>query len=204
MSPDLLRETYPSIESFFRSSGLNSSNSNGHPPSSTTFHLLKPQLESSKESSKEGPSNSDTPESSPERTEEEFVPEAPEITYQFTGGDEDQHLASLDLAGVQLFLIIFECSVLISQLKGLLLADPVQWMPVAKEIPYLKPGHWLGNNSIDWYLLQHWHKVKGQSPMLYINPYHTTLCSPHKERIADLFKEGLYSYLRVAWCPWNL
>ena len=52
-------------------------------------------------------------------------------------------------------------------------------MPVAEEIPYLKPGCWLGNNSIDRYLLQHWHKVKDQSPMLYINTYHTILCSHH-------------------------
>ena len=85
-----------------------SSDSDGPFLSSTGFRQPKPQPESREGSSKEEPLNSDTLESSPERTDEEFVPNAPEITYQFTGSDEDQDLALLDPAGVQLFLIIIK------------------------------------------------------------------------------------------------
>ena len=45
------------------------------------------------------------------------------------------------------------------------------------EIPYLKPGQWLGNNTIDRYLLQHWLKRQDESPVLYLNTYHIILCS---------------------------
>ena len=50
-------------------------------------------------------------------------------------------------------------------------------MLVIEEIQYLKPRIWLGNNSIDHYLLQHWLQVKDQSPVLYLNMYHIMLCS---------------------------
>ena len=50
-------------------------------------------------------------------------------------------------------------------------------MEAACEIPYLTPGQWLGNNTIDRYLLQHWLKIKNESPVLYLNTYHAILCS---------------------------
>jgi hypothetical protein len=59
------------------------------------------------------------------------------------------------------------------------MAEPAYWIPVIEEIQYLKPKAWLGNNSIDRYLLQHWAQVKDQSPVLYLNTYHIILCASH-------------------------
>jgi hypothetical protein len=50
-------------------------------------------------SSEEEVTSSDTPENTPERTEDEFVPESPEITYQFVDGDENQEQEESDPAG---------------------------------------------------------------------------------------------------------
>jgi hypothetical protein len=50
-------------------------------------------------------------------------------------------------------------------------------MLVIEEIKYLKPGLWLGNNSINCYMLQHWLKIKDQSPVLYLSTYHIIVCS---------------------------
>ena len=51
----------------------------------------KPEVHSSEESS-----SSETPEASPERTEDEFVPESPEITYEFMEEGENQELEQFD------------------------------------------------------------------------------------------------------------
>ena len=42
---------------------------------------------------------------------------------------------------------------------------------------YLNPGEYLGNNSIDLYLLQHWVKEKDISPVLYLWIEAVTTCS---------------------------
>jgi hypothetical protein len=59
------------------------------------------------------------------------------------------------------------------------MAEPAYWIPVIEEIQYLKPEAWVGNNSIDRYLLQHWVQVKDKSPVLYLNTYQIILCSRH-------------------------
>jgi hypothetical protein len=48
------------------------------------------------------------------------------------------------------------------------MADPISWPWVVEEMKYLRPGQYLGNHSIDFYLLQHWVKVKDTSPVLYL------------------------------------
>ena len=178
-----------------------SSDSNGPPLSSTGFHQPKPQPESSKGSSKEEPLNSDTPESSPEGTEEEFVPEAPEITYQFTSSNEDQDLASLDLAGVQLFLIIIwslfpNKKVYCLQIQYI----GCQWM---KRFHTLSQGAGWETIALIDTCFSTSTKLKTRVPCYTSIPTTpsfalTTIC--HLERIADPFK-GLYSYLKVVWCP---
>ena len=55
--------------------------------------------------------------------------------------------------------------------------DAIHWTETTSEISYIKPGQWWGNNTIDWYLLQHWLKIKDESPVLYLNTYHTIICS---------------------------
>ena len=148
--------------------------------------------------------NSDTPESSPERTEEEFVPKAPEITYQFTGGDEDQDLTSLDLAGVQLFLIIIKCLLgpyfptkrycLQTQYIGCqwlkrfhTLSQGAGWETIALIDTCLSTGTKLKTRVLCYTSIP-------TTPSFALTTIH------HLERIADLFK-GPYLYLRVAWCP---
>lgn len=42
---------------------------------------------------------------------------------------------------------------------------------------YLEPGKWLGNNSIDHFLLQDWVKVKDTSLVLYLGIYAVESCS---------------------------
>jgi len=139
----------------------------------TTKHMWKqkPKVHSSEE-----PSSLETPEDSLERTEEEFVPESLEITYQFMDEGENQELEQFDPVGEQLLL---NPQYLGSQSmeKDQLLADPASWMMAIEEIQYLKPGLWLRNNSIDLYLLQHWLKGQDQSPVLYLNTYHIVVCS---------------------------
>ena len=58
-----------------------------------------------------------------------------------------------------------------------MLADPAYWPLVVEEMKYLNPGEYLGNNSIDLYLLQHWVKEKDISPVLYLWIEAVTTCS---------------------------
>ena len=83
---------------------LNSSD-NEPQPSSKTFsndlrNLLSQLPDSDDSSSEEEPSSSDSQDITPELTEDEFVPEPPDITYeQYLDEDEDQEQPPLDPAG---------------------------------------------------------------------------------------------------------
>ena len=74
-------------------------------PSSKTFsndlrNLLSQLPDSDDSSSEEEPSSSDSQDITPELTEDEFVPEPPDITYeQYLDEDEDQEQPPLDPAG---------------------------------------------------------------------------------------------------------
>lgn len=62
-----------------------------------------------------------------------------------------------------------------------MLADPSYWPLVIDEMQFLEPGKWLGNNSIDQYLHQHWLKVKDTSAVLYLSIYAMELCARAEE-----------------------
>jgi hypothetical protein len=51
------------------------------------------------------------------------------------------------------------------------LAHPSYWSLVVDKMKYLDLGKWLGNNSIDHFLLQDWVKVKDTSFVLYLGIY---------------------------------
>ena len=66
-----------------------------------------------------------------------------------------------------------------------MLADPSYWPLVIDEMQFLAPGKWLGNNSIDQYLHQHWLKVKDTSAVLYLSLYAMELCARAEEPSED-------------------
>src|SRR5882762_3529046 len=79
--------------------------------------------------------------------------------------------------------------------------DPAYWPLVVEEMKYLNPGEYLGNNSIDLYLLQHWVKEKDISPVLYLWIEAVIMCSRQEAPIHSVSRAcPLPKNLSIAVC----
>jgi hypothetical protein len=121
--------------------------------------------------SEEGsPPLSSSEEPSYENTEDAFLPDSPLVEHS-----NEQNLEEFGPAGETPLPACSHTSWWI--FPDYVLADPSYWPLVISEMQFLELGKWLGNNSIDQYLHQHWLKVKDTSAVLYLSIYAMELCA---------------------------